>query len=185
MSEKTAELLEVVRRFRKLSKWTALLEAVTDTLVGAYGVPRLGNFRDTVREIFYILLSAKTTDGQYRRTFRALADRFPSLSALAEADEGDILACIESGGLANKRASQIKRTAAALIAGGGEDPAAAMRKMAPRELFDFLTGLPGIGPKSALCVMMYSLDHDVFPVDVNVQRVAERLGIIPFGLKHY
>jgi endonuclease-3 len=33
--------------------------------------------------------------------------------------------------------------------------------------------------------MMYSLGHDVFPVDVNVQRVAARVGAIPHGLKHY
>jgi endonuclease III len=33
--------------------------------------------------------------------------------------------------------------------------------------------------------MMYSLEMDVFPVDVNVQRIAERMGIIPRSLKHY
>lgn len=57
--------------------------------------------------------------------------------------------------------------------------------MSAQEAFDFLTHLPGMGPKSAFCVMMYSLKVDVFPVDVNVQRIAERMGAIPHRLKHY
>jgi endonuclease III len=57
--------------------------------------------------------------------------------------------------------------------------------MSAQEVYDFLTHLPGLGPKSALCVMMYSLDFDVFPVDVHVNRVAARIGAIPSGLKHY
>jgi endonuclease III len=153
-------------------------------LVEQYGIPRLGNYLDPIREIFYILLSAKTSDSQYRRTFQRLYTTFASLSAMAAADVKQILPCIASGGLANKKARQIKRTAAALAA-LGDDPASRLREMDDERLFEFLTRLPGMGPKSAFCVMMYSLRVDVFPVDVNVQRIAERMGAIPKGLKHY
>ena len=159
MSALTGELLGCGRTRRRPSVWTKRFAAVADRLVAAHGIPALGNFRDRVREIFYILLSAKTTDNQYRRTFQALAARFPSLSDLAAAEVADILSCIASGEVANKKASQIQRTAAALLSAAG--------------------------PKPALCVMMYSLDADVFPVDVNVQRIAARMGAIPRGLKHY
>ena len=185
MSALTGELLGCGRTSRRPSVWVKRFAVVADRLVAAHGVPALGNFRDPVREIFYILLSAKTTDNQYRRTFQALTARFPSLSDLATAEVADILSCIASGGLANKKASQIQRTAAALLAAGGQKPGRRLRKMAPAEVFAFLTRLPGVGPKSALCVMMYSLDADVFPVDVNVQRIAARMGAIPRGLKHY
>ena len=67
----------------------------------------------------------------------------------------------------------------------GDDAGDRMHEMTAQEVFDFLTRLPGMGPKSAFCVMMYSLKVDVFPVDVNVQRIAERMGAIPRRLKHY
>ena len=51
----TARLLG--KRPRRTSPWTATLSFVADRLVEAYGVPDLGNFRDPVKEIFYILLS--------------------------------------------------------------------------------------------------------------------------------
>jgi len=54
--------------------------------------------------------------------------------------------------------------------------------MEEKECYDYLISLPGMGPKSALCVMMYSLEADVFPVDVNVQRVGTRLGALKQGL---
>ena len=185
MSALTAELIGGTGRRPARSIWPGVLAEVTDRLVDAYGMPRLGNYRDPVKEIFYILLSSKTTDSQYRKTYRALTARFGSLAELAEGSVADILTCIRTGGLANKKAGQIKRTAGALLAGGGENPGSWLRGLAPAEAFRFLTRLPGVGPKSALCVMMYSLDVDVFPVDANVQRIAERLGAIPSRLSHY
>lgn len=179
----TATLLGVRPRTR--SPWPARLAVVADRLVAEYGLPRLGNFRDPVKEIFYIILSAKTTDAQYRKTHRALWEAFPDLPALAAASVAAIRRCIASGGLAGKRAGQIRRTAQALLAAGGPRPARFLKSLDLQPAFDFLTGLPGMGPKSALCVLMYSLDRDVLPVDVNVQRVAVRIGAIPAGLKHY
>lgn len=57
--------------------------------------------------------------------------------------------------------------------------------MDPEIAFSTIAALPGMGPKSALCVLMYSFKLDAFPVDVNVQRIAERMGIISPNLKHY
>ena len=57
--------------------------------------------------------------------------------------------------------------------------------MTAQQAYAFLMGLPGIGSKSALCVLMSSLNFDVFPVDVNVSRIAVRLGMVWSGLNHY
>ena len=179
----TSQLLGV--RARKQSPWLARFAVVADRLVAVHGVPTLGNFRDPVKEVFYILLSAKTTDAQYRKTHGKLWKTFRHLRALADAPVEDIRRCIESGGLAVKRASQIRRTAQTLLAAGGERPAKYLKSLDHRRAFEFLRGLPGMGPKSALCVLMYSLSADAFPVDVNVQRIAARMGAIRAGLKHY
>jgi endonuclease III len=183
MSLLTALLLN--KSTSRRSVWSVRFEEVANRLVDDHGIQRLGNYRNPIREIFYILLSAKTTDSQYRMTYRRLLNAFPTLSTMANARVRQIQTCIVSGGLANKRASQIKRTAAALLEIGGDNPSKQLRRMSYRELFSFLTNLPGMGPKSAFCVMMYCFDIDVFPVDANVQRIAERMGAIPKGLKHY
>ena len=182
MSE-TAKLLGL--RYRSQSPWPKRLSEVADRLFAEYGVPSLGNFRDPIREIFYILLSAKTTDAQYRATHRRLWSTFPTLDLLAAAPVGEIRRCIVSGGLAGKRARHIKQTAGILASRCGASPARFLRALAPQAAFTFIRALPGMGPKSAFCVMMYSLDADAFPVDVNVQRIAERMGVIPAGLKHF
>ncbi len=185
MSQLTVELVPASKVPRGQSYWHRVFSEVGDRLLAAYGVPTLGNYRDPLREIFYIVLSARTTDFQYRKTNRLLRARFSTLSALAEAPVKEILRYIATGGLANKRASQVKRIAKALLTELGKSPARRLKEMSAREAFDFLNGLPGMGPKSALCVMMYSLDHDAFPVDVNVQRIACRLGAISSGAKHW
>jgi endonuclease III len=182
MSTQTAHLLGVRRAHR--SPWVARLGAVSDRVLTKYGTPTLGNFRDPVKEIFYILLSAKTTDLQYRRTHRALMAAFPTTAALASAKVRAVRRCIESGGLAGKRAAQVVAVARALVVAGGDRPRRYLRRLELRAGYDFLTSLPGVGPKSAFCVLMYSLGFDVFPVDVNVQRIAERLGAIRRGMPH-
>lgn len=183
MSTLTVELLEGKKKGR-LRLWPGRFSEIADRLVAVYGVPTLGNCEDAIREVVYIVLSAKTTDAQYRRTHAALVTRFPTVKALAGAAVKDIASHIEGGGLANKKAAQLKRIAATLLELPG-DPESALRAMPAREVYSFLTQLPGVGPKSALCIMMCSLGFDVFPVDVNVSRVASRLGAVPSGLKHY
>ncbi len=185
MSELTVQLLEGQRRRRQAVVWPKRFEQIAAKLVALHGVPSLGNFDDPVQEIVYILLSSKTADAQYRRTHAMLTAQFPSLQQLAEAPRAKIAKCIESGGLGNAKADRLKRIARTLITRLGSDPAARLRQMSAQEVYSFLTALPGLGPKSAFCVMMCSLNFDVFPVDVNVSRIAVRLGAVPAGLKHY
>lgn len=184
MSSLTATLLNQ-RKCRADSKWPSRLDEATDKLVARYGVPALGNFRDPVKEIFYILLSARTSEVLYQRAHKTLFTKYGSLEKLADAPPEDVLVCIRGAGLGMKRASQVVGIAQRLLEDFGSRPQAKLRKLDASAAFLYLTSLPGVGPKSALCVMMWSLEFDVLPVDVNVQRVFERLGMIPRNSKHY
>lgn len=184
MSTLTTELLNR-RPPRNARKWREILTQVADILETEYGTSNLGNLRDPVKEIFYIVLSAKTTEGLYRQAYRRLGRQFRTLPEIAKAPLAQIRRCVEGAGLGMKRSRQVKRIAQRLIADFGSDPKRAIRKMSIADAFRYLTNLPGVGPKSALCVLMYSLDADVFPVDANIQRVLCRMGAIPARLKHY
>jgi endonuclease-3 len=65
---------------------------------------------------------------------------------------------------------------ARIVAGAGRPTLDFLRDWDDARVFDYLTSLPGISRKSALCIMMYSLGRAVFPVDTHVWRVARRLG---------
>eukprot|EP00438_Fugacium_kawagutii_P020240 Skav232477 [mRNA] locus=scaffold2877:190502:191509:+ [translate_table: standard] len=99
---------------------------------------------------------------------------FPRLQALADLGEDEL----KDLGL-GYRAKYVKATAK-LVAGGGapRQLRLAGRERAEREL----CRLPGVGPKVAACVALYSLGfHDAVPVDVHVARVAQRFAPPPLA----
>jgi len=173
------------RRSRRSDRWPRVLSEVTDRLVKRYGTPHLGNFEDPAREVFYILLSARTSETLYVRAFQALFAEYPTLASLSRASPRSVLKCVGGAGLGKKRSEQVVEVAKKLVADFGDEADAQLRAMSVTDVYNYLTSLPGVGPKSALCVMMWSLNVDVLPVDVNVQRIAARIGVIPGGLKHY
>jgi len=184
MSELTLSLLQR-KPPRNTGRWRDRVREITDRLVAEYGTPSLGNFRDPVKEIFYIVLSARTTEPLYRQAHKQLWSRFPTLKAIAGAPLAELRKCVAVAGLGRKRAVQVKAIAKSLLADLGPRPASRLRRLSAEEAYAALRKLPGAGPKSALCVMMYSLDFDVFPVDVHARRVLSRIGLIPTGVKHY
>ena len=167
------------------SPWKTRLSLATERLVASYGTPTLGNFRNPVKEIFYILLSARTTENLYQKAHSSLFKRFPTTAKLANANASDVEQCVAVAGFGAKRAAHAIQIAKQLLSELGARPDVRLRHLSPDQAFTYLTHLSGVGPKSALCVMMCSLDHDVFPVDINVQRVFERLGILKKNLPHY
>ena len=152
------------------------MSTVADRLVALHGQPTLGNYRDPVKEIFYIMLSARTTEPLYKTAHRRLFARYPDVRSLAKADVETVAKYIDRAGLGRKRAAHVVATARKLVKDFGRRPQSAIRRMSSSECFKYLTSLSGLGPKSSLCVMMYSHDSDVFPVDINVQRIAESHG---------
>jgi endonuclease-3 len=127
-------------------------------------------------ELVYTILSQNTADVNTVRSFTALRERFGSWAAVRDADVEEIEATIKRGGLAHTKAPRIKAILAALD--GCEPDLAVIETMDDAAAAEYLTGLPGVGPKTAACVLMFSLGRPVMPVDTHVHRVARRLGLI-------
>ncbi|GAV83852.1 HhH-GPD domain-containing protein/OGG_N domain-containing protein [Cephalotus follicularis] len=97
---------------------------------------------------------------------------FPSLERLANVSEIELR---EAG--FGYRAKYITRTVDALQSkpGGGAEWLSSLRKMGLQEVIDDLCTLPGVGPKVAACVALFSLDqHHAIPVDTHVWQIATR-----------
>lgn len=165
-----ASRVEVDRLARRLLEITKQLSVL-------HGTPDLGNKVDPVDELVYIVLSRRTREGAYQTAYDALKRTFATWEVLVEAPTDEIARTIAFSGLATRKASSLKAALGALVSHFGRctlDPTAAWRD---EEVYAFLCTLPEIGPKSAACVMVCSLDRPMFPVDAHVGRVMERLGV--------
>ncbi len=128
------------------------------------GMVDLGTPEDT---LLATLLSARTRDEQVLKVYPALRKKFPKLSDLAKADIADIVKCIATIGLYRGKARAIKLLAKRVVE--------VYDGKIPSTMEDLLT-LPGVGRKTASCVLWYGFGKPAMAVDTHVFRVAHRLG---------
>lgn len=149
---------------------------MAEILSKTYGDPRLGNKEDPLDELIYIILSAKTAESSFSRTYAALHSRFPDWFRILRVRRGMIARIIRGGGLSKKKEAQIRGVLRELARGDEMNLRAILDPMKDVSAERFLTDLPGVGLKTARCVLMYSLRRQVFPVDAHTNRVLSRLG---------
>ncbi len=125
------------------------------------------------------ILSQNTNDVNRDRAYADLRRRFPSWDEVADAPVGAIARAIERGGLGPTKAPRIKKVLRSIREAGTALDGRALRGLADEMLWRMLMSLPGVGPKTAACVLLFSLDRPFFPVDTHVHRIAVRLGLVP------
>jgi endonuclease III len=154
------------------------LRRVVAILDDYYGRPVLAPRYPPLDELVFTVLSQNTADVNSERTFASLRRCFSSWAAVRDAGTQEIEDAIALGGLAHTKAPRIKGILEALSTGSGEPNLTPLDDMSDAKALAFLTGLPGVGPKTAACVLLFSLGRPVMPVDTHVHRVARRLGVI-------
>ncbi len=158
----------------------AVLRWASRRLKLAYRSPRHHNKEDPLDELVFILLSAKTTERSYLRTYDALRRRFADWFAVLDSPIGTVAATIREGGLSVKKERQLRSLLTEIESGIGKEGFAKIHNHSTPDAARLLANLPGVGLKSARCVLMYSLGRKVFPVDTHCRRVMARLGVIRF-----
>jgi endonuclease-3 len=125
------------------------------------------------------VLSQHTSDLNTTRAFRSLKNRWPTWSAVRDADPTELADAIRSGGLADTKSVRIQRILAEIEEREGMIDLGRLKGLDDHEVERYLVSLPGVGPKTAACVLLFSMGRNAFPVDTHVLRVAVRLGLIP------
>jgi endonuclease III len=159
---------------------TTLIRWASRLLRRQYRSPRHHNKRDPLDELVFILLSSKTTERSYLRTYDALRQRFADWFDLLGSPIGTVASTIHEGGLSVKKERQLRALLAEIDTKLGREAFTKLRNISTPEATRILAGLPGVGLKSARCVLMYSFGREVFPVDTHCRRVMARLGVIRF-----
>jgi endonuclease III len=98
-----------------------------------------------------------------------------------EAPAADVADAIRSGGIADQKAVRIQRVLATVREREGRLDLSRLGGLDDAAVEAYLTSLPGVGPKTAACVLTFAMGRAAFPVDTHVHRVAGRLGWVPAG----
>jgi endonuclease-3 len=155
------------------------LRQIARRLRRAYGAPPAPRRLPPLDELVLTILSQNTNDTNRDRAYADLRAKLPEWDDVAGAPLPVIERAIRSGGLAPTKAPRIRAVLRALRDRGIALDDRALRRIRHDRLFELLVELPGVGPKTAACVLLFSLDRPYFPVDTHVHRVATRLGLVP------
>jgi len=132
------------------------------------------------------ILSQNTSAANSTGAKRGLDERFGrnNFEAVAEAPVEDVVSSIRSGGLANKKAVTIKKLLQDIKAKHGEYSLQHLAdegdgRLSDGEIMAQLLSYDGVGPKTASCVLLFSLGRSSFAVDTHVFRISKFLGWVP------
>ena len=130
-------------------------------------------------EVVATVLSQHTSDLNSERAFAQLKAAFPDWEQVLDAPEAQVADAIRCGGIADQKARRIQQILAAIRAREGRIDLSRLHDLDDAAVEEYLTSLPGVGPKTAACVLVFSMGRAAFPVDTHVHRIATRLGWIP------
>jgi len=154
------------------------IKEVIELLEQEYGPGKWQPDRNPIDMLIGTILSQNTSDANSGRAFASLKASFDSWKAVASAPAEHTAQVIKSGGLSQIKAARIKQVLEQIEKEQGRISLDSLKTMNMAEAEDYLMRLPGVGHKTASCVLLFSLGKPSLPVDTHVFRVAKRLGLI-------
>jgi endonuclease III len=165
----------------------ARIRAVRDRLRLVYGIPGWKAHGHPIAELILTVLSQSTNDRNRDVAYLRLRERFPTWEEVRDAPVDEIEEAIRPGGISKIKSARIKSILQA-IEPAEEISLDGLAEMTVPEAQAYLTALPGVGRKTAACVLLFALGMRDIPVDTHVSRVGTRLGLFrpkaPFEEMH-
>jgi endonuclease III len=167
--------------------WRAPTRARTarlrEKLRDVYGVPLAPPHEDPLAELVLTVLSQSTNDRNRDVAFLRLRDRFDTWDAVRHAPVAEVEEAIRPGGISKVKSQRIHDILVAIEEANRADglDLGWMREAPVAEPRDFLCALPGVGRKTAACVLLFSYGLRDVPVDTHVSRVGMRLHLLRPG----
>lgn len=157
--KKANKILELLRKEFKLPNWR-------------------GKERNPFETLIVTVISQNTDGRSTTRAFENLSKKFEiTPEALSKADVEEIRKTLKVAGLYRNKTKVIKKLSNIILEDFGgslnfifETPLEQAREK--------LLGLPGVGPKTADVVLLFSAKKPTLPVDTHVNRVSKRLGLV-------
>lgn len=151
--------------------------------------PELGH-DEPLDGLIMTVLSQNTNDRNRDAAFTNLKANFPDWQSVFNAGSEGLADSIRTAGLANTKSQRIIEILRIIHADFNEYSIKKLAKYNPDDIRKYLLDLPGVGAKTAACVMLFDFKLPAFPVDTHIERVTKRFGIAekklsPEEISHY
>ena len=151
---------------------------IADRLIESFGAPTVQPL-DPIENLVLTILSQNTNDVNRDRAFESLMRQFGTLEKVREASQRDIASAIQIGGLQQQKSRSIREALDRIMNARGCLDLAFLEDLPLEDALSWLLALPGVGPKTAGIVLLFSFGRPVFPVDTHIRRVMIRMGLVP------
>jgi endonuclease III len=158
---------------------------IRDRLRAVYGAPLMRPHGDPIAELVLTVLSQSTNDRNRDVAYLRLRERLPTWEAVMLAPNAAVEEAIRPGGISNVKSQRIQAILEA-IASDQRDKSSELSldwlaSVPIEQARDYLLTLPGVGRKTAACVLLFAYGLRDVPVDTHVSRVGMRLELLRAG----
>jgi len=169
----------------RLPTWTPPTRArvcrIRDRLRDLYGIPLMAPHGDPIAELVLTVLSQSTNDRNRDVAYLRLRERLETWEDVRDAKQAEVEEAIRPGGISKVKSVRIQAILQAISDSSSKLSLDWLADVPIEQARDYLTSLPGVGRKTAACVLLFAYGlHDV-PVDTHVSRVGMRLRLLQPG----
>jgi endonuclease-3 len=157
---------------------TPSIREIVISLGVCYGRPDFRPNHDPLAELVQTILSQNTSDANSRPAFKELMRTFDSWEKIINAGVNEVAEAIKGGGLGMIKAQRIQKALREIKEKRGKLDLTFLDDLPVPEAREWLKELPGVGNKTANCVLLFALGKPALPVDTHVYRVSKRLGLV-------
>lgn len=155
------------------------IKKINELLIEHFGIPkRAKKLPNPIDTLIATILSQNTNDRNSYQAYKNLKQRYKSWSELLEVPRIEIEKVIKVAGLGKQKSAAIKSFLSFLQKKNAKFDLLHIKRMSDKDILSELTSIKGIGVKTASCVLLFSLDRNICPVDTHVHRTLNRIGIV-------
>lgn len=152
---------------------------INKLLIGKFGLPKRSKTKpDPIDTLIATILSQNTNDKNSYSAYLNLKQKFKSWDDVAQANNKSIEHLIRVGGLAKQKAKAIKMLLSKLKKLCGTISLDYLDESKNDDIINELIKFKGVGVKTASCVLLFSMNRNVCPVDTHVHRTLNRVGLV-------
>ena len=155
------------------------IRQVNNLLLKKYGIPQRSKIPpDPVDMLIATILSQNTNDKNSYRAFQNLKGKFKSWEDVAKLTASKIEKYIKVAGLGKQKSGAIKNLLTTLLKEEGKISLKYLDKLNDEAILSELISFPGVGLKTASCVLLFAMRKNYCPVDTHVHRTTNRIGLV-------
>ena len=155
------------------------INRINKLLIQFFGIPKKNKKNpDPIDMLIGTILSQNTNDKNSYRAYQNLKQKYKTWDEVARLTPTSIERLIRIAGLGKQKSKAINNVLKGLKKKNGEIKLNFLNKQDDKSVIDELVKFDGVGVKTASCVLLFSMNRDVCPVDTHVHRTLNRIGLV-------